>query len=903
MSQTFELSILQPLHHSLQTHAEQQYIQQLNTLANSLSSRNRYWMIDGDKMIYDSNTRLLWDGQPKIDGYHDNNYSADHHKAGLLQRKISTLGAFRLPTNIELLDIAKNKFPLREGQNIRLIKHDRWLVSSGFIDLDQESGDAYTSNSQIKRVISVLSLVQSFTLFTGSEINGVAADLHYFIGQSLKFNAHGSELTDADQAILVSLQHSLTPVGLLKSIDWISTRLPPLDQRRFFDVDQGLWELVPTGLSQRIDLTHSQPIQARHPRLDIRDSNVAIDFGTSSTVVALRENGRDQLLRIGVQDYYDSPKAKDYENPTVLEFIDFEDMLEEWHSAVYRPLLNWNDIHCSHEAKESLRKNLTNSRMISSVFARLKQWALRDDPNKPQWITDRQGKQHSINTLSERNPIKGQPLTEADITADFDPIELYAWFLGMNINWRQRGIFLNYYMTFPVAYPVATKQKILASFRRGLQRSLPEALIEDATFNDFKVEERASEPAAFAAAALNALQIKPTIEGVAYAVFDFGGGTTDFDYGLYREPKAGSDEEAWEEVIEHFGSAGDKFLGGENLVENLAYQVFCKNINECRSNKIPFTLPLDAIALTGAEMLIDNTQAAQSNTTMLMAKLRPIWESTEHEINGEDLSLSLFNHSNELTSCILEINQQDLRDWLTERIQLGINNFLIAMKKSFDQQQRQPSIIHILLGGNSCRSDIVRELFGLDDNAEDSYLQQSLEQLYTKPTPEQLYADPIPELMVHQPLDSNDENLHSATTKTSVALGLLRICPNEPILVINHSDTDAEDSPFQFVVGTHRRGVFKPTILRNAPYHEWVELGVVREGLFALLYSSSPSAEINELARGHANLKEKSIRFSSSPTGHRVYAHVIAPNVIKLCCVASINHLVDADYVIEEVLA
>ena len=132
---------------------------------------------------------------------------------------------------------------------------------------------------------------------------------------------------------------------------------------------------------------------------------------------------------------------------------------------------------------------------------------------------------------------------------------------------------------------------------------------------------------------------------------------------------------------------------------------------------------------------------------------------------------------------------------------------------------------------------------------------------------------------MQQSLDSDDADPHAATTKTNVALGLLRICPNEPILVINHSDIDAEDSSFQFVVGTHRRRLFKPIILRNAPYREWVELGVVREGLFALLYSSSPSAEINELVHGHANLKEKSIRFASSPTKHRVYAHVIAPRM------------------------
>lgn len=896
MSQAFELSIPQPLYLTLQASAEAHYAEQLKALASSLSNRSRYWMIDNGKLIYDSKTRLLWDGQPKTDRYNDEKWIPDSHKTGLLKRQLPTLGQFRLPISQELFEMSRAGFPLIDSGVLSLRGEREWLVKDGLINLTNASAKQIYSGGYAGRVISVLPLTQSYTLSTGVEIKGIAADLNYFISQALPCTLHQGTLSSEDQERSAALKKGLNTEDLLKNIDWISTRLPALDQRRFFDVDQGLWELVESGLSARTNLTHSQPIQARHPRLDIRDSNVAIDFGTSSSVVALRENGRDQLLRIGVKDYYATPEAKDYENPTVLEFVDFANMLEDWHSTVYRPLLNWDDIHCSHEAKAGLQKNLTNAKMIGSVFARLKQWALRDDPSKPLWITDRQGQQHSISALTERNPIKGQPLTEADITADFDPIELYAWFLGMNINWRQRGIFLNYYMTFPVAYPTATKQKILASFRRGLQRSLPEALIEDAVFSQFKVEERASEPAAFAAAALHALEIQPTDDGVAYAVFDFGGGTTDFDYGLYRYPVEGSDEEAWEEVIEHFGSAGDRFLGGENLVENLAYQVFCNNIAECRSKKIPFTLPLDAVSLTGAEMLIDSTQAAQSNTTMLMAKLRPIWESTDSEINGTQLAVSLFNHANELVPCSLEVKPEELRAWLKQRIQQGINNFLVAMKKSFDQQQRQPSEINVLLGGNSCRSDILRELFGLDsdEGSKSSYVQTYLEQLYTQQAPE---------LIVHQPLDSDDTDPHAATTKTSVALGLLRICPNEPILVINHSDSDAEDSPFQFVVGTHRRGVFKPAVLRNAAYHEWVEVGLVREGLFALLYSSSPSAEISELPRGHADLKEKSIKFALSPTGHRVYARVISPNAIELCCVASANDLAEADNIVEQILS
>lgn len=62
-------------------------------------------------------------------------------------------------------------------------------------------------------------------------------------------------------------------------------------------------------------------------------------------------------------------------------------------------------------------------------------------------------------------------------------------------------MFLNYCLTFPVEYPNDVKAKILASFRRGLQRSLPESLIYDERFTEFSVDELASEPAAFAVVA------------------------------------------------------------------------------------------------------------------------------------------------------------------------------------------------------------------------------------------------------------------------------------------------------------------------------------------------------------------------------------------------------------------
>lgn len=88
----------------------------------------------------------------------------------------------------------------------------------------------------------------------------------------------------------------------------------------------------------------------RNPVLDIREANVAIDFGTSSTVVAIRANGKDELLRIGMQEKHfaqDDINDQQYENPTVLEFVDLQQFLKNG-KAKLPPLVDWNNIHCSH---------------------------------------------------------------------------------------------------------------------------------------------------------------------------------------------------------------------------------------------------------------------------------------------------------------------------------------------------------------------------------------------------------------------------------------------------------------------------------------------------------------------------------------------------------------------------
>lgn len=441
-------------------------------------------------------------------------------------------------------------------------------------------------------------------------------------------------------------------------------------------------------------------------------------------------------------------------------------------------------------------------------------------------------------------------------------------------------------MTFPVDYPRDVKEKILASFRRGLQRSLPEPLISQPIFQNFSVEERASEPAAYAASAVCRLGIEASAEGEAYAVFDFGGGTTDFDFGYYRQPTSEEEDEGKEEVFEHFGAAGDKFLGGENLLENLAYLVFRQNLTVCREHRIAFTRPLDAADFAGSEMFLDKTQAASTNTVMLMARLRSYWESGALESSSGIESLDLLNNEGARVACQLTIPTDMLDEYLENRIEQGVRNFLAALQKAF--APTIPDRINVLLAGNSSRSKWVQEAFNTFSNDENANPMQARLRTYCH----DLFKQNPPTLVIHDPLAPDPEDPYAPTAKTGVALGLLRLCPGSSVLVINraqeHSDGEA---PFAHYVGRVRQGRFQVGITQGSEYGVWHELGVPSEGVFNLYHTQSPRAHTGSMKQGEPELLKHRLDLFGNLKGKRVFARITGPASIELCTANSIEDI------------
>lgn len=851
------------LYHHLRQQQQNLINSEIQRIAHLLEQSPFFWL-NRQKFLVDTQAKLIWNANPA--------QANTHCPPSPPPAMPSFLGLsnWSLPTIEQIRAFSRHSANPLYQSNYRLWEQFSWQALENHlpvgIHLDIGWESARYSGGRI------ITLNQTFQ----------NQSLERFLFWAIENKFSISTLSEPQKDLLVKLYDSDSLQALYENIDYNRCRLPKLDHHRFTDIHQGLWEFV--GLPENLLL--EQGVRARNPALDIRAGNIGIDFGTSSTVVAYEdENGRARLLRVGVDNFYAEAQPEHYENPTILEFIDFDAFLQAWQQNAYQPLVSWNDVHCSHEALYRLRNNDGDPKVVSAILGKIKQWALREAEDIRVRFSDfNHGKEHELAPLTLRNPVKGAKLT-VNPQDPFDPIELYAWFLGLNINWRARGIFLKYYMTFPVAYPKEVKEKILSSFRRGLLRSLPEALSNNSeAMEQFEVIERASEPAAYVAAAMPAHKIEPTEEGVAYAVFDFGGGTTDFDFGYYRWATEQEEEAGIETVFEHFEAAGDKFLGGENLLENLAYRVFRDNLNICREKQISFTRPLDAEDFTGSEMLLEKTQAAYTNTLMLMSKLRSFWEQGSRENTGA-IKMEFINRNGNKVNCDFTCPYDELQDYLERRISLGIENFLIAMKKAFGNQL--PKQVHILLAGNSSRSRLVTDSFGLipepkENEASDDIAQSRCD--ITKATIEMVFGDHCPEMIAHAPLAANKDNEAIPTAKTGVALGILRLCPGSSVKVINHAThTSNGEAPFSHYVGRIHRKKFQVGIHRNASYQEWHKIGVVVEGVFNLFHTQSNLAHSGNMEEGHTELYKKRIDFAGNSNGHAVFARAIKPNVIELC--------------------
>lgn len=692
-----------------------------------------------------------------------------------------------------------------------------------------------------------------------------------------------SDIIDYIKANVVQLDDDILPAlyGKYLNSDYLRAEIDPYDPKLLEDIERGHWDLWEEDPDEGIPIELSKKLVARNPLADIQqDGIVGIDFGTKSTVVVF-QNGNDKIwpMRVGSGKYKKETKREDYENPTVMEFRNLEHFMSCYHAKQGRPDTLWEDLTVSHKAAEQL-KGESDSSKFYSFFSDLKQWC--GDKNRRVRIRDNQGYEQELPMFLDMEE------------GAFNPIELYAYYLGLYINNMRQKIYLNYILSFPVTYEKRVKEKIIESFERGIRKSLPQAVLEDEeAMSAFRVQQWSSEPAAYAICALSEYGFKPEEgEKIFYGIFDFGGGTTDFDFGIWKR----SDKRRYSNVIEHFGAGGDQYLGGEHLLEMMAYHIFRENKEKLLQAEIPFYRPHDCENFVGSEDLLYDSQEARLNIRQLMEKLRGLWQNDNEEdiqaIGEGSIKLLLFTKSGKLEPNFeLSVNKDDLLSLLRDRIEDGVKNFFAAMVQTFSKSDlKEAKGIHIFLAGNSSKSAIVKELF-------DRYSQDWTRKIQERFQDEMLLEEVSSFFRVYPPLGTEEarkiqeeRGIHSdeeadwltrPTGKTGVAYGLIQGRPGSRIQVISEIK-NTDEVKFKYYIGYEDDGQFRTVIDRDIAYNQWVYFIDALETDFEFYYTSLPDVALNKSSITKASKKLCRIGEANEDEEQvGIYIRAVEPTVVE----------------------
>ncbi|GAA9860314.1 hypothetical protein VN0630_02470 [Helicobacter pylori] len=368
--------------------------------------------------------------------------------------------------------------------------------------------------------------------------------------------------------------------NVMLNVDNTAVGLKSYSQSQLLDLDGWHWDLeAPSSSKESVTFRFDnldpngkeENFYARSSLKDLKKNGiVAIDFGTKSTTASyMDENGKYRLLSIS--GLVDDASPTKFENPTIMEFRYKENFLNAYNALKHRPFTEKNDIEVAHEAQKNAKGVKGND--LYRFFSQLKQWAGADEKQ------------------NFRDCEKDFPLESFAHCTDFNPIEIYAYYIGRCINNMQNGVFLKYFLSYPIKYEKPQAEKIKESFEKGLRKSLPRHVFDDdKTAKNFKVELRASEPCAYAISALKSYGFDKSAKldkPIYYGVFDFVGGTTDFDFGKWE--KSANPKFAYK--MTHFSSGGDKYLGGENLLELLAFEAYAQNFQTLKEKDIVIAKP------------------------------------------------------------------------------------------------------------------------------------------------------------------------------------------------------------------------------------------------------------------------------------------------------------------------
>lgn len=673
----------------------------------------------------------------------------------------------------------------------------------------------------------------------------------------------------------------------------------PSYEPSIFQASKGSWDLYPfVGLTgdhlpeQEGPWYQVSGLFARDPREDVAsDSNlVAIDFGTKSTIVAIFDGRGGNITVIPMGRFSDIPDA--FENPTILKFCHIEKFLRDYRSKEFQPDTEFNDLVVSHQALHDYEgvENAQNGKNMLQYLQHLKQWA--GSPGRSLVIQDQCG---TVVRLDARAMEGG-----ADT---LNPVELYAYYIGLYINNMHQGrIYLKYLLSYSATYLPKCREAIRAAFERGLKKSLPEGVGRDAALMQrFSVRLWLDEATAYAVCALSRVLHQAAVQNdgadpllqelesgeVFYGTYDFGGGTLDFSMGTMRGTERME--------IRKLGDGGGSHLGCENILEEMAFRIFCdeKNRKWLISKGVRCNKPMFYGMRQGEERIVGASNAARYNTCNLVCALRRFWKgeagalSTEGErshlwLEGEDEKFYtplLGEGPCERDSLILWAQPEAIEQFFRNKVMEGVRLFVDFYRDILRREERlRRKKLFVFLAGNASRAPRVRACM-------EEYLREVglSEQFVIQP--------PLP-TDLDKRMTRQEPGRSIPTAKSGVVFGLLLARPGTEMLSV------VDDTPrpcMRYCIGqkklnwnTLSGGDFqllaRPDQMMQAPM-PYRRLRRITQSMFELLYTEDKRYAVeHEQQPITDSVRTIAVQVAESDVGLWLYGRVSAedPEVLEL---------------------
>lgn len=604
---------------------------------------------------------------------------------------------------------------------------------------------------------------------------------------------------------------------------------------------------------------------------------VSIDFGTSSTCAAIKIGEKSQLFTLSGIDKRCEDDDNPYENPTNLMIYHWEEVYKQWQMD--------ND-NCpfvlakskEHDEKEAAYDSgytvddeyksvgeSTGRRRMAAILTQLKLIPYLKSYGKEIKVTPYWGRSRSPITITdslERSENGNQK---------FNPIAFYGYLLSRAINNPKNGKFYrNYCVTYPVKFDKTVREKIRLSLEYGIMRALPKPLRKAKTKKGtplVTVKMEYAEPVACVGSIVGKqLQINSGDSGdkeaKLFAIYDLGGGTLDFAFGMFRPSVNDEELDQADYVIDILGIGGDDKVGGEKLIHKIAYKIYKDNKEEVTKKNIPFVRPIGELNPDGFEGLLseNGNDNSDTNVNLMKEKLARVLFKYGDSIDGhlkdmENARLFETDGDNKVEDATnynlvmrdlngkdqtIKLEVKEIDDFLKDEISSTIESFRKEMDSSFERNkariQEQGKIsyrsddVYIFLSGNASKQHYVEEL---------------MKEVFKK--------NAI--FRIGEGTAEADEEIskeYKLTEKTAVAFGQLEL--GDYLVYQDAISKEGDMPPFMFNVGYFDSGnktKYIPVLTKNDVSREWHKANRIdRANLTTnLVYTTDPQCDPNSMTK------------------------------------------------------